>query len=76
MTSLNGPGFSITLLKATPEILKFVDASTDAVGWAYSPHDETSGDVKQRLVESGDSGHASDNAGNSGVQRESPFDLT
>ncbi|KAJ0162110.1 Dihydroxyacetone kinase 1 [Colletotrichum tanaceti] len=57
MTSLNGPGFSITLLKATPEILKYVDAGTDAVGWAYTPRNETGGDVKQRLVEGGESSH-------------------
>ncbi|KZL82464.1 dihydroxyacetone kinase [Colletotrichum incanum] len=68
MTSLNGPGFSITLLKATPEILKYIDASTDAIGWSYSPRNETSGDVKQRLVESGESSHGSNGGSNSGVQ--------
>ncbi|KAK1478536.1 dihydroxyacetone kinase [Colletotrichum cuscutae] len=68
MTSLNGPGFSITLLKANPEILKHIDASTNAIGWAYSPRDETSGDVKQRLVESSDSGHGSQDTTKSGVQ--------
>ncbi|OLN97927.1 Dihydroxyacetone kinase 1-like protein 1 [Colletotrichum chlorophyti] len=68
MTSLNGPGFSITLLKTTSDILKYIDASTDAVGWAYSPHNETSGDPKQRLVESAESGHASDSSNKSGVQ--------
>ncbi|EXF80789.1 dihydroxyacetone kinase [Colletotrichum fioriniae PJ7] len=68
MTSLNGPGFSITLLKANPEILKHIDASTNAIGWAYSPRDETSGDVKQRLAESSDSGHDSQDATKSGVQ--------
>ncbi|KAF6827504.1 dihydroxyacetone kinase [Colletotrichum plurivorum] len=67
MTSLNGPGFSITLLKATPEILKYVDAGTDAVGWAYSPRGETDGDAKQRIVESGETAHGSDGA-KSGVQ--------
>ncbi|KAL0933904.1 dihydroxyacetone kinase [Colletotrichum truncatum] len=67
MTSLNGPGFSITLLKATPEILKYIDASTDAVGWAYSPRNETGSDPKQRLVESAEASHGSDGA-KSGVQ--------
>ncbi|TQN65966.1 Dihydroxyacetone kinase 1 [Colletotrichum shisoi] len=68
MTSLNGPGFSITLLKATPEILKYVDAGTDAVGWAYTPRNETGGDVKQRLVESGESSHGQQDGGESGVK--------
>ncbi|GKT71200.1 dihydroxyacetone kinase [Colletotrichum tofieldiae] len=68
MTSLNGPGFSVTLLKATPEILRYIDASTDATGWSYSPRNETSGDVKQRLVQSGESSHESNGGSNSGVQ--------
>jgi hypothetical protein len=34
MTSLDGPGFSITLLKATSEILEYIDAPTTAVGWS------------------------------------------
>ncbi|KAF9880468.1 dihydroxyacetone kinase [Colletotrichum karsti] len=67
MTSLNGPGFSITLLKATPEILKYVDASTDALGWAYTPRNETGSDAKQRIVESGETSHGSDGS-KSGVQ--------
>jgi dihydroxyacetone kinase len=33
MTSLNGPGFSLTLLAATDLMLHFLDASTDAIGW-------------------------------------------
>ena len=33
MTSLDGPGFSITLLKATTEMLKHIDALTTASGW-------------------------------------------
>jgi hypothetical protein len=33
MTSLDGPGFSITLLKATPEMVKYIDQPTTAVGW-------------------------------------------
>jgi dihydroxyacetone kinase len=33
MTSLDGPGLSITLLKATPEILRYIDMPTTAVGW-------------------------------------------
>lgn len=33
MTSLDGPGFSITLLKATTEMLKHIDAPTTASGW-------------------------------------------
>lgn len=36
MTSLDGPGFSITLLKAAPEMLKLLDAPTDATGWSAS----------------------------------------
>ncbi|KAK7214666.1 hypothetical protein V2G26_002669 [Clonostachys chloroleuca] len=34
MTSLNGPGFSITLLKADSELLPYLDAPTSAVGWS------------------------------------------
>ncbi|KAJ0352394.1 hypothetical protein COL154_006606 [Colletotrichum chrysophilum] len=67
MTSLNGPGFSITLLKATPDILKYIDASTDAIGWAYSPRNETASDPKQRISESADAGHEADGA-KSGVE--------
>lgn len=33
MSSLDGPGFSITLLKATSEMLKYIDAPSNAVGW-------------------------------------------
>ena len=33
MTSLDASGFSITLLKASSEMLAAVDASTSAVGW-------------------------------------------
>uniref|UniRef100_A0A8H7K2P1 Dihydroxyacetone kinase n=1 Tax=Bionectria ochroleuca TaxID=29856 RepID=A0A8H7K2P1_BIOOC len=33
MTSLNGPGFSITLLKADWELLLYLDVPTSAVGW-------------------------------------------
>ncbi|KAL7947395.1 Dak1 domain-containing protein [Trichoderma barbatum] len=33
MTSLNGPGFSITLLKATPEMVEYLEAPTNAAGW-------------------------------------------
>jgi hypothetical protein len=33
MTSLNGPGFSITLLKATPEMIGYLEAPTNAAGW-------------------------------------------
>jgi dihydroxyacetone kinase len=33
MTSLNGPGFSITLLKATPDMIGYLEAPTDATGW-------------------------------------------
>ncbi|TVY93805.1 Dihydroxyacetone kinase [Lachnellula willkommii] len=33
MTSLDGPGFSITLLKATSEMVEYIDAPTSAVGW-------------------------------------------
>ncbi|RFU78149.1 dihydroxyacetone kinase [Trichoderma arundinaceum] len=33
MTSLNGPGFSITLLKATLEMIEYLEAPTNAAGW-------------------------------------------
>ncbi|KAK0118639.1 hypothetical protein ONS95_007520 [Cadophora gregata] len=33
MSSLDGPGFSITLLKANSEMLKYLDAPSNAVGW-------------------------------------------
>ncbi|KAF2009104.1 dihydroxyacetone kinase [Aaosphaeria arxii CBS 175.79] len=33
MTSLNGLGFSITLLNATRDMLKYIDVPTDAPGW-------------------------------------------
>lgn len=33
MTSLNGPGFSITLLKATSEMIGYLEAPTSAAGW-------------------------------------------
>lgn len=36
MTSLNGPGFSITLLKANPDILEYIKSPTDAPGWGGS----------------------------------------
>jgi hypothetical protein len=34
MTSLDGPGFSITLLKATSEMIEYIDAPTKAIGWS------------------------------------------
>lgn len=34
MTSLDGPGFSITLLKATEEMLTHLDTSVEAAGWS------------------------------------------
>ncbi|KAM6507060.1 hypothetical protein FALCPG4_018450 [Fusarium falciforme] len=36
MTSLDASGFSITLLKATPEMLDAIDDATTAVGWPRS----------------------------------------
>ncbi|KAG4425537.1 hypothetical protein IFR04_001234 [Cadophora malorum] len=33
MSSLDGPGFSITLLRANSEMLKYLDAPSNAVGW-------------------------------------------
>ncbi|KAL2670437.1 hypothetical protein Neosp_014225 [[Neocosmospora] mangrovei] len=33
MTSLDGPGFSITCLRANAEILSYLDAPTSALGW-------------------------------------------
>ncbi|CAK7216202.1 hypothetical protein SCUCBS95973_002730 [Sporothrix curviconia] len=43
MTSLNGPGFSITLLRATPQMLELLDAPTTAVNWI--PATKIYGDV-------------------------------
>ncbi|TDZ16419.1 Dihydroxyacetone kinase 1 [Colletotrichum orbiculare MAFF 240422] len=67
MTSLNGPGFSITLLKATPEMVKYVDAGTDALGWAYAPHGETDDDPSSRVVESPETSHGAGDS-QSGVE--------
>ncbi|ETS83941.1 hypothetical protein PFICI_05817 [Pestalotiopsis fici W106-1] len=36
MTSLNGPGFSVTLLRANAEMLRHLDTATDAPGWPVS----------------------------------------
>lgn len=36
MTSLDASGFSITLLKATPDMLEAIDDPTTAVGWPRS----------------------------------------
>ncbi|ETS78694.1 hypothetical protein PFICI_08547 [Pestalotiopsis fici W106-1] len=36
MTSLNGPGFSITLLRASKDMLAYLDAPTSALGWSRS----------------------------------------
>ncbi|KAM5344194.1 hypothetical protein ACJ41O_012731 [Fusarium nematophilum] len=39
MTSLDASGFSITLLKATPDILEAIDHPTSAVGWPQTGSD-------------------------------------
>jgi dihydroxyacetone kinase len=36
MTSLDSPGFSITLLKATPDMLKYIKAPATSNGWTVS----------------------------------------
>lgn len=37
MTSLDGKGFSITLLKATPAMLEALDAPATTPGWSITP---------------------------------------
>lgn len=41
MTSLNGPGFSITLLRASTDMLRYLDAPTSALGWSRSAEHNT-----------------------------------
>jgi dihydroxyacetone kinase len=36
MTSLNAPGFSITLLNATSQMLKYLEAPASAIGWSQN----------------------------------------
>lgn len=49
MTSLNGPGFSITLLRATPQMVDLLDAPTTAVNWI--PATKIHGDVNEKANE-------------------------
>ncbi|KAK9459235.1 Dak1 domain-containing protein [Lipomyces oligophaga] len=51
MTSLDGPGFSITLLKTRTALLPFFDAPTNAVG--FTPGTVLAGveDVRSRIIE-------------------------
>jgi dihydroxyacetone kinase len=47
MTSLDASGFSITLLKATPDMLDAIDDVTTAVGWPRTFTDQpVSGAIK------------------------------
>jgi len=56
MTSLDGPGFSITLLKATPEMVGYIDTPTDATGWSAPSFPPGLWEEKVfRLFESGNS---------------------
>ena len=41
MTSLNGPGFSITLLKVDDQTLELLDMPTEATGWSSAIRSET-----------------------------------
>lgn len=49
MTSLNGPGFSITLLRATPQMVELLDAPTTATNWI--PATKIYGDVNEKAEE-------------------------
>ncbi|KAK9312256.1 Dak1 domain-containing protein [Lipomyces starkeyi] len=48
MTSLDGPGFSITLLKASNTVLKYLDAPTKAVG--FTPGSVVTADSPSRVI--------------------------
>ncbi|KAK9245716.1 Dak1 domain-containing protein [Lipomyces tetrasporus] len=48
MTSLDGPGFSITLLKATDGVLNYLDAETKAVG--FTPGSVVTADSPARVI--------------------------
>lgn len=49
MTSLDGPGFSLTLLKASPSMLHHLDTPVDALGW--SPASISTIDKSQHVAE-------------------------
>lgn len=52
MTSLDGPGFSITLLKASTELLEYIDAPTNAVGWSATSYPPSSWESEtERIIE-------------------------
>lgn len=36
MTSLDGPGFSVTLLRAIDDMLKHLDTDVETIGWSPS----------------------------------------
>lgn len=57
MTSLDGPGFSITLLKATTEMLKHIDAPTTASNW--KPARNPNFNSKREVVLAPDATHLS-----------------
>ncbi|KAK9312415.1 Dak1 domain-containing protein [Lipomyces starkeyi] len=48
MSSLDGPGFSITLLKASDKILEYLDAPTKAVG--FTPGSVLTADSPSRVI--------------------------
>jgi dihydroxyacetone kinase len=50
MTSLDGPGFSITLLKATSEMLSYIDAPTMAAGWSTPSFSQSTWETKSSRV--------------------------
>lgn len=69
MTSLNGPGFSITLLKATPSMIECLDAPTTALGWVSPVHNPqqppVSGEVREMVTMSSSIRAASGRTGKS-----------
>jgi hypothetical protein len=57
MSSLDGPGFSVTLLKLTDDMVTFLDCDVEAVGWpvqrisSNAAGGRTFGDADQPMVE-------------------------
>lgn len=76
MTSLNGPGFSITLLKATSEMVRYLEAPTNAVGWGALNvsrlHDKPPTEAVAQI--NLEDGHAKA-VESSGISCKRPFDL-
>jgi dihydroxyacetone kinase len=69
MSSLDGPGFSITLLKATAEMVEYIDAPTTALGWAPPRKVTLGAEVKDEPPVTG-TGHAVATATGPVLQRE------